>query len=630
MRSILLAGLLLLAAFSSQAEQLTAADFFKNFTYTQMSLSPNGRYLAALAPANGRRNIAIVDLEDPSKSGFATGLNKTDIAGYTWATNDRLVFTVDADGNEAFGLFAVNRDGKKMRTLIEPGAGRGAGLPSATILDRLQDKPDQILVSYDKRKLGSPDVYIVELNKKGQKIVARNPGDVVGWATDHDGKVRLAVAQDGLDTEIRYRATEDSEWIALEKFSFDDPQLQPLGFDYDNKTLFMSSTRGRDTAAIYRYNPETREFGEMVFGRDDVDHGGLVMSDKQEKLMGVTYNTDRVHVDWFDAEMAETYAGLEQAFAGLQVNIPSQTEDEMKWIVTASSDTDPGSFYLFDREAGELKFLASRAGWLDPKKMSPMKPISYTSRDGMTIHGYLTLPANSDGKNLPLIVNPHGGPFGVRDNWGFNPEHQFFASLGYAVLQVNFRGSGGYGSNFQRAGYKQWGRNMQHDVTDGVMWAVEEGIVDKDRVCIYGGSYGGYATMAGMTFTPDLYQCGVNYVGVTSVPLLFKTLPKRWELARANFAMQVGDPETEMEFLEEISPVNHVDKIQAPIFIVHGSNDPRVDFEHAEMLKDEMESHDKDYEWMVKHNEGHGFRKEENRIELYTRMGEFFAAHIGS
>ena len=613
-------------------------DFFKNFTYTQMSISPSGRYLGALAPSKDRRNIAVIDLEDPSKSGFATGLTKQDIVGFQWATDDRLVFSIDDEGNESFGLYAVDRDGKSgITTLVDPAEGRSSGLASAFVLDLLPDEPERILVAFDDRILGAPDVFMADLDppqgtrgsrvKKGRRVVARNPGDVNQWITDHAGQVRVAVAQDGLYTEIRYRDSEESEWIVIERNKFGESGISPLAFDYDNETMFVSTDQGRNTAAVYRYNPKTRELGEMVFGHDEVDHGSLMMSDAKKKLIGVTYMTDKPRHHFLDEEMEHLYTGLEQAFPDLMTQATSSTRDEMKWIVSTGSDRDPGSYYLLDREAGGLKFLAHRADWIKAEEMVPMKPVEFAARDGLTLRGYLTLPQGQQ-KSLPLIVNPHGGPYGVRDAWSFNREHQFFASRGWATLQVNFRGSGGYGRKFEEAGYKQWGRSMQNDISDAVNWAVEQGFADPDRVCIYGASYGGYATMAGMTMTPDLYKCGVNYVGVTDVPLLFETMPKAWEPLRPVMAQQIGDPETEREMLEAVSPINHVDKIQAPIFIVHGRRDPRVVMAHADRLRAEMEKHDKEYEWLVKNDEGHGFRKEENNIELYTQMEEFLGRHL--
>ena len=404
--------------------------------------------------------------------------------------------------------------------------------------------------------------------------------------------------------------------------------FQPMAFDYDNQTLFVSSGKDHDTTAVYRYNPNTREFGGLVFHHDAVDAGGLIMSDKREKLLAATYYTDKPAWQGIDDEFTRMMKSLEASFPNQMVNISSLNKEEDLAIVTVGSDVAPTQYYMFDIDNKKMEHLADSMDWIDPADMSERRPISYTSRDGLTIHGYLTVPKGSNGKDLPLIINPHGGPW-ARDTWGFNVEHQFFANRGYAVLQMNFRGSTGYGRKHLEIAYKQWGKTMQDDISDAVKWAVAEGIADEDRVCIYGGSYGGYATMAGMTSTPELYKCGINYVGVTDIALLFETMPKRWNLGAEQMKQQVGDPKTESEMLAQASPLNHVENIKAPIFIVHGRKDPRVNIKHATLLRKEMDKHNKAYEWMVKNNEGHGFRKEENRIELYTAMGEFFDKYIG-
>ncbi|HWP95142.1 MAG TPA: S9 family peptidase [Gammaproteobacteria bacterium] len=602
-------------------------DFFRNARYSQMTLSPDGRYLAALAPSEGRRNIALIDLVDRSKSRFLTRVDK-DIAGYFWASNDRLVFTLDNDGNESFGLYAIGLDGRPIRTLIEPGTGL-TSVRTATVLDDLRDEDDYILIAYNKRDLRYQDVYRLNIKNGALDMVARNPGDVATWVPDHKGRIRAAVAQKELVTEIRYRKDEDSDWQVIASFQFPEPTWFPIGFDYDDRTLLVASQIQDDTSDIYRFDPETKTWGERVFGRDDVDVSGLIWSDHRSKIIGAAYYVDKPYRTYFDEDEAALMASIEAAFPGEEVTVTSVTRDESKRIVIVWSDREPGRYYLFDRTSGKLEFLAKVADWIDPAQMSPMKYVSFKSRDGLTLYGYLTVPKNSNGKNLPLIVNPHGGPYGVRDQWGFNPEHQFLASRGYAVLQVNFRGSGGYGYKFLTAGFKQWGRKMQDDITDAVQWAISEGIADPKRICIYGGSYGGYATMAGLVFTPELYQCGVNYVGVTDVPLLFETMPRLWELQRAQLAVMVGDPEKERAFLDDISPINHVANIRAPVFIVHGDLDPRVNIKHAEKLRMRLEELGKPYEWLVKYNEGHGFRKEENRIELYKKMETFFAKYLG-
>ena len=614
------------------AKNYSVEDFFRNAQYSNMQISPNGKYLAAIAPQKGRRNIAIIDLEDRSKSSFITALKDQDIAGYGWITDDRIIFAVDADGQEALAMYAVDRAGGKIRTLIDPlgkDEGGGIGLPSPGILDILEDDPKHILVTFDARKVGSPDVFRVNIKTGSRKMVVRNPGTVSGYLTDHDGKVRVAYAQDKLFTEVHYRKTEESDWQVLARFRWDDPNgFAPLAFDYDNQTLFVTSGKDYDTSAIYKYNPDTGEFGEEIFHHDKVDAGFLIMSDVKQKVVAATYFTDKPNWQGMDEGYTSVRKSLEAAFPGRTVTISNRSDDENIAIVVVGSDVAPPEFYKFDIKNKKMEFLAASRDWIDPADMAEMRPITYTTRDGLTINGYLTLPKGSDGKNMPLIINPHGGPW-ARDFWGFNNEHQFFASRGYAVLQMNFRGSTGYGRKHLEIGYKQWGKTMQDDISDAVKWAIDEGIADQDRVCIYGGSYGGYATMAGMTMTPELYKCGINYVGVTDIALLFETMPKRWNLGREQMKQQVGDPKTEKEMLAEASPLNHVENIKAPIFIVHGRKDPRVSIKHATRLRKEMDKHNKPYEWMVKNNEGHGFRKEENRIELYTAMGEFFDKHIG-
>ncbi|MFT6731586.1 MAG: dipeptidyl aminopeptidase/acylaminoacyl peptidase [Glaciecola sp.] len=463
------------------------------------------------------------------------------------------------------------------------------------------------------------------------KLFAKNPGNVQRWLLDNAGYVRGSTTLNGLEGKFLYKEQGVKEFKVLQEFNPLDEGFSPISFDFDDKTLFVSSNIGRDRAAIYKYSPEKNKLGEMVFGHDEVDVTGLIMSRHQKKLLGVNFTYEYPESIYLDKATDKIMKGLHSAFPNKQVNITSQSKDENLNVLLVNDDQDPGSYYLYNRKTGSVHFLVSRMAWLKPTDMSPMKPIQFTSRDGLTIHAYITIPKDSDGGKLPLIVNPHGGPFGIRDVWGYNPEHQFFASRGYATVQVNFRGSGGYGRKFEQAGYGgKWGAEMPNDLTDAVEHLVKEGITDADNVCIYGASYGGYATMAGLTFTPDLYTCGINYVGVTDVGLLFTSMPKHWESARELMKIQIGDPD-DKALMARMSPLAHVDKIKVPLMIVQGARDPRVVKQHATDLRDELESLGvklSDDEWIMKKNEGHGFRKEENKIELYTKMEKILAKHL--
>lgn len=320
---------------------------------------------------------------------------------------------------------------------------------------------------------------------------------------------------------------------------------------------------------------------------------------------------------------------LEKQLPDIEINVVSSDKNETTFIIRTFSDKTSGSFYIYNKETKKLTLLTDVAPWIKPENMASMKPVQYKSSDGLTIHGYLTLPVGKENeKNLPVVINPHGGPW-ARDYWGFSPETQFLANRGYAVLQMNFRGSIGYGKEFWIKGFKQWGKKMQDDITDGVNWLIAEGIADPKRIAIYGASYGGYAVLAGVTFTPDLYACAIDYVGVSNIFTLFETLPPYWEQGRKMMYEMIGNPETEKDMLTEVSPIFHIDNIKVPLFVAQGANDPRVKKEHSDQIVEALKKKNIDVEYMVKDNEGHGFSNEENRFDFYRAMEKFLQKHIG-
>ncbi|MDH5434549.1 MAG: S9 family peptidase [Gammaproteobacteria bacterium] len=637
---ILVSALLFSQMIMANPQKIPVEDFFRNPEFSSLQLSPNGKYLAVLAPVKNRRNIVIMETEGLKNMRVITGLDE-DIASFFWANNKDIVFTLDADGNEAFSILKVDTSLKQSKIVRLVGSSVGAsGIRSASTVHILPDDPDHILIQFNGRRVNAPDIYKLPLDSKWNserrknnqmKIVAKNPGDVQGWLIDHDGDVRGAVSVKGLEGKLHFKDKDEEKFRVLREFNVLDESITPLAFDFDNKMMYVASNIGRDLNAIYKFDPYKNKLGEMIFSHDKVDVTNLLMSRKQQKLIGVSYIYEYPETEYFDDSTRSLMKSLKKAFPDKRVSITSQSEDENLLVVFVNNDNDPGKYYLFDKVKNKLIFLVHSMEWLNVDMLSHMKPIKFKSRDGMLIHGYITIPKNSNGKNLPLIVNPHGGPFGVRDIWGYNPEHQFFAGRGYATVQVNYRGSGGYGRKFEQAGYGgKWGAEMQHDITDAVNYLVKEGIANPDKICIYGASYGGYATMAGLTFTPDLFKCGVNYVGVTDVGLLFTSMPKHWEPAKELMKIQIGDPD-DQKLMDRMSPLAHVDKIKAPLMIVHGARDPRVVKQHATDLRDMLEGRGiilTDDEWIMKLKEGHGFRKEENRIELYKKMDKFFDKYL--
>lgn len=641
MRQKTLLGLLVLVLFSVQtvsAEQQPLENFFKNSQFAGFQVSPNGKELAALAPVNGRMNIVVLDLAT-RKPRLITAEDSQDVSGFMWATNERILFFMDKDGSESYGIFAVNTDGTESEALVEPleaqiRSGR-ARIRIVSVIDILETEPDWVLVSSNERRAAYPEIFKMNIFTGRTRIVQRNPGDVTGWFTDWDGNVIGAVFQDELETGFKLiKDPKKGDWSVITRGRFDDPGFSPAGIKGDGAHGWVVSGINadgsyRDKSALYEYDFDNETFGELLFEHDEIDCCNLIMNRKKRDMIGYSYTVGKPVIVYTDERWKRIMKAIDDALPDT-VNVFSSIDDEETIaVITASNDTQPAKYYLYDFSNNSLEWLADSRPWVDPSKMARMEPFSLDARDGLKLHGYLTVPRGSDGKNLPLIVNPHGGPW-ARDTWGFRSEIQFLANRGYAVLQVNFRGSTGFGLNHLKSSWKQWGQSMQNDITDSVQWAIDQGVADPERICIYGGSYGGYATMAGLAFTPDLYKCGINYVGVTDIPLLLKTAPDAWAASEEQMKIMIGDPKAEDEFLEQWSPSNHADKIKAPVFLAYGLKDPRVNIKHLKVMEKSMDKAGVKYETMIKTDEGHGYRKEENRFDFYGRVESFLAEYLKS
>lgn len=596
-------------------------DFFRNPETSGYDLSPDGTHLAFMKPWKSRMNVHVqkIGSEEVTR---VTNAEERDIAGFAWASDSRIIFIQDTGGDENFRLYAVDPDGKNPKDLTPFDEVR------VGVIDDLEDDPKHMLISINKRDKRFFDAYRINVDTAELELLVENPGNYSGYVTDHEGTLRMVSTTDGVNTGLLYRADEKSEFKEILKTNFKEA-LDPLFFTYDNKKVYASSNLGRDKSSIVLFNPETAKEEEVIFAHPDVDVSRLLRSDKKKKITGVAYTTDKRAYKFFDDERAEMQKYLEAQLPGVEVGLADLSKDETKYLVRTHSDKTLGAYYFFDATEKKLSKLAEVSPWLKEDQMAEMKPVSYKSRDGLTIHGYLTLPKGVEAKNLPAIVNVHGGPW-VRDHWGFNPEVQFLANRGYAVLQMNYRGSTGYGRAFWEASFKKWGQEMQNDVTDGAKWLISEGIADPERVGIYGGSYGGYATLAGLAYTPDLYACGVDYVGVSNLLTFMKAIPPYWEQFLAMMYEQVGNPDDpeDRKMLEKYSPALNADKIKAPLFIAQGANDPRVVKSESDQMVEGLRERGINVPYMVKDDEGHGFRNEENRFDFYRAMEEFLATHL--
>ena len=605
------------------AKQYAVEDFFKNPEKSSYQLSPDGRYYAYLAPYMRRMNIFVQEIGSDSFIQLTQDTIR-DISGYFWANNNRILYLKDSGGDENFKLFGVNIDGSNSSGLTDFDKVR------TSVIDPLPEIEDFIIIEMNKRNPQVFDPYRLNINTGELTMLAENPGNIQTWITDHDGNLRMAVAiVDGVNASVLFRETEKDPFKTVLTTSFKET-MSPHFFTFDNQNIYASSNLGRDKAAIVEFDPREGKEIRVLYENPDYDVDGLYYSRVKNILTTARYTSWKRERYFFDQELEKTFALLKNELGDLSFEISSRNKAEDLLIIRSYSDKSLGAYYLYDTKTQVINKIVDVSPWLDENEMASQLPVQYTSRDGLTINAYLTLPKGynmENAKNLPVVINPHGGPW-ARDEWGYNPEVQFLANKGFAVFQMNFRGSTGYGRSFWEASFKQWGKAMQDDITDGVNWLIEKGIADKSKIAIYGASYGGYATLAGVTLTPDLYAAAVDYVGVSNLFTFMNTIPPYWVTYLEMLHEMVGNPSTDSLMMREASPVFHVDKIKTPLFVAQGANDPRVNINESNQMVEALKNRGVEVEYMVKDNEGHGFYNEENRYDFYHAMEKFLTKHL--
>lgn len=554
------------------------------------------------------------------------------IKGYGWISDEKLYYMMDKGGNENFHIYATNIDGTNASDLT-PFEGVRAGIISV-----LKDQKNIIIFQMNKNNKQIFEPYRLnaatgEITQLFENKDAAN--SIQGYEFDKDGNLRAYTQlRNGVETEFYYKDPSTNEFKLMKKMNWDD-SFGIISFNYKSANkdeAYVYSNLDSDKARIILYDFKADKKISEVFSNPDYDATSMHLSRKRN------YEIDYFGYDGEKSEIipvSKTYKDLDsrvkKQFPGKEYGVTGYDDDEKTFLIVLQSDKLYGTYYEYNTTTGKFKLLYDLMPQLKEADMAIMKPITFKSRDGLTIHGYITLPKEAlAGKKVPMIVNPHGGPQGVRDSWGFNPEAQLFASRGYATLQVNFRISGGYGKEFLRAGFKQIGRKVMDDVEDGVKYAISQGWVNENKIGIYGGSHGGYATLMGLVKTPDLYACGVNYVGVSNIETLFKSMPEYWKpqlKIMGEIWYDLDNPE-ELKIAREVSAVNNVDKIKKPLLVVQGANDPRVNINESDQIVTALRAKGFDVPYMVKYNEGHGFQREENRMDFYSAMLGFFAKHL--
>lgn len=608
------------------ASEIPLEDFFKNPTTATYRISPDGKQLAYLKGWKNRMNVFVAPVSDLSKEKQYTRVDDRDLQGLMWKGNGHIVFSRDFGGDENTTISVIDLANGSIKELTPTKGVR------AMIVDDLAEVSDtDVLLQHNQRNPEVFDLYRVNIATGETKMIAENKYKMDTWLIDHEGNPRGGSASDGVSSVFYYEKTKGQPYEVLFKTDFRN-SFTPLGFTADNQRIYVLSNLKQNYVSLVEVDPKlpAEKFVRKVlfsYPRRDVE--GASYSEVRKSINEISVVTDRRETFFLNPADQKEWTALKAKLSKDGLLLANATRDEKFWVVKTHTDRGCGVYYLYDRTAKNTSIIGDVCPWLPSHLMSPMKTVHYKTRDGLDIEGYLTIPLNSTGKNMPVVINPHGGPW-ARDEWGFDREVQFLASRGYAVFQTNFRGSTGYGRKFWEASFKQWGLKMQDDITDGVKWLTKQGIADKKRICIYGASYGGYATLAGLAFTPDLYACGVDYVGVANIFTLYKTIPPYWASFRDMQYAMIGHPEKDKDLLTKISPVFHVNKIKAPLFVAQGANDPRVNKAESDQIVEALKKRGVEVQYMVKDNEGHGFRNEENRFDFYRAMDKFLAQHIGT
>jgi len=620
-----------LFSFDKGEYKYSVGDYFARPNASSFRLSPNGKYLSYMEKEGLKNHVYIREIAT-GEVARAIEEKEEPIKGYGWINDGRLFYVMDIGGNENYHIYAADIDGGNALDLTPFESVR------AGIISLLKEQKDYIIISMnrDNPQIFEPyklNVVSGELEKLFENSDPANP--IQGYDFDKEGSLRGYTRMvNGVEMEFYYKNQESGAFELKKKMKWDD-SFGIIAFNYnspDPDDAYVISNIESDKSAVVLYDLKNNSVIKEIFSQPQYDVSDMGLSRKRNyEIDYFSYQGEKAVMVPVSDLYKEIDAGVKRRFPGKIYGVADHDDEENTFLIIMQSDKLYGTYYEYNVETGEFKLLYDLMPQLKEEEMAEMRPITFQSRDGLTLHGYITLPREAlEGKKVPMVVNPHGGPQGVRDSWGFNPETQLFASRGYATLQVNFRISGGYGKAFLRAGFKEIGRKVMDDVEDGVRYAIAQGWVDEEKIAIYGGSHGGYATLMGLVKTPSLYICGVDYVGISNIETFFSSFPEYWkpltEMAKEIW-YDLDDP-AEQAIAREVSPLYQIDKIVKPVYVVQGANDPRVNINESDQIVTALREKGLYVPYMVKYNEGHGFYREENRMDFYSSMLGFLAKYL--
>ena len=636
--------------YNAQANGTDKAHLFsRSAEFSQVKISPSGDYLSAITSKDGKYMLMILDAKTKKPVNVVRFPSNAQVGHYEWVNDERVVLAKEylkgwSDHPIYYGeLMAINADGSKAAYLFgylggeqQTGSHIKKNTPiqaTAYILDPMpEDKRYMLIKALPWGSRGSntaenlQQVYRVDVYKGTRSKIATAPISYANFLPDHDGNIRfVSGTRDYISSSLYY--LDNGNWVDTEKLNLNLNDMSPIAFSDDKNSVYVLGSENNQPRGVYLVNVKTGT--KKLISQDKVvDPSNVWINKINKQIYAVEYENGYPTYEFVGNEdkLATTLKQLLGALPGHQVHLVSQTNDMSKLVIKAFNDRNPGDYYIFDTNTKKLEYLVSQKNWLDPEQMAEVKPITFTSRDGTVINGYLTLPFGKEAKNLPLVVNPHGGPHGVRDWWGFDTQNQMIASEGAAVLQVNFRGSGGYGKAFEHAGHQKWGSDIQYDIIDATQYVIDQGIADKDRICIVGGSFGGYSALQSPILAPDLFKCAIGFAGVYDLEVMFNEGDVQDRRAGQRYLAQVlsEDPKT----LKAMSPSQNIDKLKAKLLLVHGGEDERAPIEQLEALEEGLKKHNYPYQKLVMDDEGHGFYNDEHRAKYYRQMMNFLKQNL--
>ena len=625
-------------AFAIPPTAASIEPFTRQDNFNAIKISPDGKHLAITVPLGDHTSLVVLDAATLKQVSVFAMAGKTHVEKFWWANPNRLLISMsEKDGSldtpsETGEIFATNADGKHQGLLF---GYRNAGreYAYAEVIDTLPSDPDHVLIEVTPWSYTSgveTDTSIEKMDVREGHLTRLGTVPLRGarLMADHHGQVRFVYGR-GSDYENRmyYRESDAAPWILINDENVSKRSMTPLGFSADDSIAYVISTEPTGPDSLQRFDVAKRAMTPFLQDKSANPYRLLYADGTQRNPIGVIYEDDKPRVTYFDPDSAEarSHRSLMASFDGEFVVPISSTADGEAELVYVYSDRDAGDIYRFDKSAKKAALLISHRDWFDPAKMAESRPFAFKARDGMDIHGYLTIPHGSDGKAMPMVVHPHGGPFGIFDNWGFDTDVQLLAAHGYAVLQVNFRGSGNRGDAFKKAGYHQWGGKMQDDLTDATRWAIDSGAADKNRICIYGANYGGYAALMGVAKEPTLYRCAVGYVGVYNLDMMYQSGDTQYEKGRNALKIQMGT-----QNLSKVSPAKLADRIKVPVFLAAGGKDKRAPVEHTYEMESALKLAGVRVNTLIYHNEGHGFYDPKHVAEFDRQLLEFLDQNIGN